>query len=290
MVMPERRLENCQIMMSMSESPDLGPLAMGEQHYKEAVKEIARHLLADGATLAYGGDLRERGLTWLLFDMALTYNQAAAPESAKAKIVNYLACTAWEKEGAREEVELEIRRQYRGAAIPKCLPRPKDVQDPITGQPYVASEDNAAALTDMRQRIIAESHAHICLGGKVEGYSGRYPGILEEIALSLSKGRPVYLLGGFGGATADAAAVVFGSSPVDPNMRKLKEIYAPGYGAVIKAIEGLKTKAPNNGLNLEKNRELATAVDIQVLIPLLLRGLRETMHQQPAHGTVTARP
>lgn len=280
MVMPERQLENCQIMMSMSESPDLGPLAMGEQHYKEAVKEIARHLLADGGTLAYGGDLRERGLTWLLFDMALTYNQAAAPESTKAKIVNYLACTAWEKEGAREEVELKIRRQYRGAAIPNCLPRPKDVHDPITGQPYGPGKDAAAALTDMRLRIIANSHALICLGGKVEGYSGRYPGILEEIAPSLSKGRPVYLLGGFGGATADAAGVLVGSSPVDPKMRKLEETYAPGYKAAIEAIEGLKTKALSNGLNPEENRELATAVDIQIIIPLLLRGLREIVRER----------
>lgn len=280
MVMPERQLENCQIMMSMSESPDLGALAMGEQHQKEAVKEIARHLLADGATLAYGGDLRERGLTWLLFDMALTYNQAASPEGGKAKIVNYLASSAWEKEGAREEVELKIRRQYRGAAIPRCLPRPKDVQDPITGQPYGPGEHAAAALTDMRRRIIADTHALICLGGKVEGYSGRYPGVLEEIALSLSARRPVYLLGGFGGATADAAAVVFGSSPVDPKTRRLEETYAPGYGAVIEAIKDPKTEAPDNGLNLEENRELATAVDIQIIIPLLLRGLRETMQQR----------
>ena len=81
--MPERQLEGCQIMMSMSDSADLGALAMGEQHFQEATKEIARHLLADGATLAYGGDLRKGGLTWLLFDMALTYNQAASPEGGQ---------------------------------------------------------------------------------------------------------------------------------------------------------------------------------------------------------------
>lgn len=275
MVMPERQLENCQIMMSMSESPDLGALAMGEQHYKEAVKEIARHLLADGAALAYGGDLRKGGLTWLLFDMALTYNQAASPESAKAKIINYLASSAWEKEGAGEEVELKIRRQYRGAAVPRCLPRPEDVQDPITGRPYGPGEDDAAALTDMRQRIIADAHALICLGGKVEGYSGRYPGILEEIALSLRMGRPVYLLGGFGGATGDAARAVVGVSPVDPDARSLKEGYRPDYPEVIGAIRKFQGNLPANGLSLEENRALAMAVDIQIIIPLLIRGLRE---------------
>ena len=46
------------------------------------------------------------------------------------------------------------------------------------------------------------------------------------------------------------------------------------------AIEVLKAKAPANGLSLEENRELAMAVDIQIIIPLLLRGLRETVHQR----------
>ena len=50
--------------------------------------------------------------------------------------------------------------------------------------------------------------------------------------------------------------------------------------AVIEAIKDPKTEAPDNGLNLEENRELATAVDIQIIIPLLLRGLRETMQQR----------
>ena len=243
--MPERQLEGCQIMMSMSDSPDLGALAMGEQHFQEATKEIARHLLADGATLAYGGDLRKGGLTWLLFDMALTYNQAASPEGGRAKIINYLASTAWEEEGLREEVELKIRRQYRGAAVPICLPMPKKVEDKICGGIYEASDLKQVALTDMRQRIIANSHALICLGGKVAGYSGRYPGILEEIALSLMADRPVYLLGGFGGATADAARALFGVSPVDPKSRSRKEDYHPEYGRAVTAIRKFEGNLPD---------------------------------------------
>lgn len=275
MVMPERRLENCQIMMSMSDSPDLGALALGKQHVQEAVKEVARHLLANGATLAYGGDLRKGGFTRLLFDMALTYNQTASSDGGRAKIINYLASSAWEKEGAKAEVELKIRRQYRGAAKPKCLPRPNDVRDPITQELYRPSESDAAALTDMRQRIVAESHALICLGGKVTGYAGRFPGVLEEIALSLMAGRPVYLLGGFGGATADATRAILGTSPIAPDARRLDEDYRPDYREIIDIIHKFEGNLPANGLSPEENSELAGAVDIQVLIPLLLRGLRQ---------------
>ncbi len=274
MALPERQLERLQIMMSMSESPDLGALAMGRQHFQEAMKEIARHLLAEGATLAYGGDLRKGGLTWLLFDMALTYN-AASPDGGNAKVLNYLASTVWEKEGAKQEVELSIRREYRGAAKPICLPSAREVEDKIGGRLYDPTKQrNAASLTHMRQRIIANSQALICLGGKVTGYTGRYPGVLEEIALCLIDKRPIYLLGGFGGATADAARVTVGTSPIDPGARRLDEDYRPDYWEVMKVIGEHEGKLPPNGLSAEENKALATAVDIQILIPLLLRGLR----------------
>ena len=281
MVMPERHLERLQIMMSMSESPDLGALAMGAQHVQEATKEIARHLLAEGATLAYGGDLRKGGFTRLLFDMALTYNQAASSQSGRARIVNYLASTVWTKEGAKEQVELGIRRAYRGAARPICLPPPKEVKDKIRGALYGSDDPpEAAGLTDMRGRIIDDAQAMIFLGGQLAGYKGRYPGVLEEIALSLMADRPIYLLGGFGGATADAARAIFGTSPIAPSARRLNEDYRPDYREVMKVIGAREGELPANGLSPEENKALAAAVDIQTLIPLLLRGLRAVANER----------
>lgn len=40
----------------------------------------------------------------------------------------------------------------------------------------------------------------ICLGGKLEGYEGKEPGIVEEARFALEFNKPLYLLGGFGGA------------------------------------------------------------------------------------------
>ena len=48
--------------------------------------EIARHLLAVGARLAYGGDLRNNGFTLLLFELALRYGRD--PKVAEAKPVS----------------------------------------------------------------------------------------------------------------------------------------------------------------------------------------------------------
>ena len=58
------------IALSISNSPDLAVLGLGKEHLDDAMTEIARHLIACGATLAYGGDLREGGFTELLFEIA----------------------------------------------------------------------------------------------------------------------------------------------------------------------------------------------------------------------------
>jgi hypothetical protein len=274
MVMSARSLEGLQVMMSMSNSPDLGALRMGERHFDEAFKEIIRHLLAEGATLAYGGDLRTQGFTRMLFDLARTYN-AAEPQGGTTKIKNYLACTVWEKDGEREQVRLKIRRDYAGAADLICLPPPDRVRDEIGRATYdFKDEPEAAALTDMRQKIIGDSHAVVFLGGRLTGYRGKYPGVLEEVALSLVQGHSLYLLGGFGGCTADAAGALIGTSPIVPEKRRLDQEYRPDYHQAIEALRQFEGRMPDNGLSRSDNRMLATTPEISVIIPLLLRGLR----------------
>ena len=58
-------------------------------------------------------------------------------------------------------------------------------------------------LTMLRQWIttVLDPGCRICLGGKLEGYEGKEPGIVEEARLALQFNKPLYLLGGFGGAT-----------------------------------------------------------------------------------------
>jgi hypothetical protein len=48
-------------------------------------------------------------------------------------------------------------------------------------------------------RRLAETDLRIVWGGKIAGAKGWMPGILEEVAFSLLHGKPVLVLGGFGG-------------------------------------------------------------------------------------------
>jgi hypothetical protein len=45
------------------------------------------------------------------------------------------------------------------------------------------------------------SHSRICAGGRTEGSSGRYLGIVEEAWLALKSEKPLFLLGVLGGAS-----------------------------------------------------------------------------------------
>ena len=64
-------------------------------------------------------------------------------------------------------------------------------------------DERAAELTALRYCITAllNPGCRVCLGGKTRGYQGSEPGVLEEARLALECGKPLYLLGGFGGAT-----------------------------------------------------------------------------------------
>ena len=56
-------LEGLQIGLSISNSPNLAQFSMGLPHLQDAMLELARYLLAQGARLAYGGDLHLDGFT-----------------------------------------------------------------------------------------------------------------------------------------------------------------------------------------------------------------------------------
>src|SRR5258707_6241702 len=75
--------------ISISESSDMGVLGLGKEHLDDAMTEIARHLIACGATLAYGGDLREGGFTEVLFEIGNRYRPHKEPH--RVLVCNYLA-------------------------------------------------------------------------------------------------------------------------------------------------------------------------------------------------------
>jgi hypothetical protein len=212
----------------------------------------------------YGGDLRPRGFTELLFELVARHRRDADLGDARAGVSNFLPWpvhVSWAPEQLKE-----LSDAVKGVAELIYLslegePIPDDERQQLS--PHPANEDEwAQGLTAMRGVVTKRSDARIVLGGKVEGFMGRMPGIAEEALTSLRASQPLFVLGGFGGCAGDIAADLgLSSSSAKRNW--------PGRGK----FTGFTAEALNNGLDGEENAILANTVHVDQAVTLILRGL-----------------
>ncbi len=252
--------------VSVSESPDLRVLGLSDGHLRDAMAEIALHLLASGRSIAYDGDLRDNGFNELLHELICRYKDHPR-HSGTIVVTDYLAWpvhirmspNALATFAAEHEAAVRLVFLARdGARLAKeqCLKLPAREPD---------ADEWADGLTAMRTFMRSETRARIVLGGRVDGYKGVMPGIAEEAHLSLQARHPLYLIGGFGGCARDIAETIglcdrWAGSRGEWAGRKHFSIYAP---------DDL-----HNGLTGEENLELARTPHIEKAVALVLRGLR----------------
>ena len=291
--------------ISISDSPDMKMLGLGNGHLRDAMTEVATYLLASGDDLAYGGDLRENGFTWTLFELASRYTRQPSAfishsredeeridDSRRAARNDIFISHSHNDQELVDEFVEQLRRVVNYFAWPVHIRMTNDKLDslaqevddvadlmfldmegsPITMErrktiPTSEPDDEvwATGLTAMRQTMRGDINARILLGGQVENYKGRMPGIAEEALLSLQSGQPVFLLGGFGGCARDIAeALGLADTWAGSRERWQGRLELEGYGP----------DSLNNGLSPDENRVLAQTPYMDQWLPLLLRGLR----------------
>ncbi len=302
----QRSFLSSQIMgISISESPDLAQLGLGYVHLQDAMVEFARYLLASGASLAYGGDLRQGGFTEVLFELVQTHNQSGLPPYER--IINFLAWPIHLKLNLEQKAALKKIARFRPTAPPADL----DV-DPTT---FVApdSVENqyiwARCLTAMREEMSRSTDARLLLGGRLTGYKGKYPGLVEEAFIAMRNEKPLFLIGGFGGCPKVIIDALRGGHP-EPLHTDVQIKANPGYGELItyynshierlpdhsqeaidydqlveffnkKGVEGV-----HNGLSVEENEQLFSTPHIPMMISLVLKGLA-TLAKKRKHESTT---
>ena len=255
--------------ISVSESPDLQSLGLSHGHLRDAMAEIALHVLASGWSLAYGGDLRQHGFTQLLAELVRRYRDH--PRHAGTIVVtDYLAwpvhirMTSNELAAFFAEHEPATRLVFL-ALDGARLARERRLKLPVH-EPH--EDEWTRGLTAMRTVMRGDIQARIVLGGRVEGYKGAMPGIAEETCLSLEARQPVFVLGGFGGCARDIAETVgfaerWAGSRDEWTGRQCFRKYSPG--------------DLRNGLSREENAILGQTPHIQEAITLVSRGLRRIL-------------
>ena len=198
----EQFLKDRRIGVSVSGSANLAALGLDKEHVEDDLVEVTRYLVAAGATVVYGGDLRQGGFTGLLLEVVARH-QARGDDSVRFE--NYLA---WPVHAAMPfEILADTARSFQpvGRLVLLAEDGRELTLDERRGfdRREVGDEVWAPALTAMRIALAARCDARVVAGGATKNFRGAMPGIAEETLLSLEAGKPTFVTGALGGCALD---------------------------------------------------------------------------------------
>ena len=277
----KNKLLGRKIGISISTSPinELKSNGQNEMHLSRLSQCVANYVLSRGATLIYGGDLRENGYTEQLLQEAQILKNRLKTQDIYLQ--NYLAWPIYLKD--TQEVK-KWKARHRGLLEMKEIPIDEAVSDLTQVDDCYAF---SKSLSKMRYEMIKNCNARICAGGKKVVYKGKMPGVLEEILIASELGCPLYLLGGFGGIVHDVCELLQNNKCSDAFTEEWQVSNNEGYRELLQKYKERDEKVDylelqnklrsinlNNGLTEEENERLYNTVYVDEAIQLILKGLQ----------------
>jgi SLOG cluster2/Trypsin-like peptidase domain/Effector-associated domain 1 len=297
--------------LSISDNQDRESRGFARIHQSTFMYEIARSLYRSGASISYGGHLGNEGFTVASLQHLIDEQQSALENQT---IQSYVAWPLYCRPATQGE---QLQDDFLKFAEINELPPPEDFVGPkdefLDAKPIPNRYFWFRSLTALRHKTNSEIHARVVLGGKLSGFIGRYPGIVEEVLFAVTTKLPLYICGGFGGA-AEALAQLFQGKTV-PDLESFSQ-YADGQYATsvsyyevatdLKMRESLSTMTPyerfvrysidypllceffravgvaglNNGLSPPENAILFETPSLDEIRTLVLTGLMRLLPAQ----------
>jgi SLOG cluster2/TIR domain len=307
------------------ESQSLLARGFGLEHLRELLVRLARPILRTGADLAYGGNWKERDDNFTydlvrLISAEREGNSLGGPDTSLriGRLRNHVAWPHYLEVTPRIEAQwiqccriIRITQELAGIDRASVAP---DTESADTERFLLHS----AIASSQQRRLVAEGmqvpisgtnrtepvpglSALIILGGKTSGFKGFMPGIFEEALFSLKNGRPLYILGGFGGAAGVLARALLGQKPKElelnwleqatPNLKTLRRLgnaqrLPAGVHGTVESLKQLRQHlkraqpalAPRlkTGLSEAQTRELLMTHDMARAVHLVLKGLEKS--------------
>lgn len=274
-LLPIDALKNVCISLSVSESLDLERLGLSETHFRLAIGELARCVLISGGKILYGGNLRENGYTLSLLNELQRYSRRDRPLNIVLPWSEHRALPLSAIEKLKKDLQLFgtiICLDINGAVIQPNLNRQ---ENPVV----ISREDAVTSLTSMRQYSAEQSSGRLLIGGKTSGFVGRIPGLIEEAIFTIKAKKPLYLAGGFGGATLEIIEALDLDKrewfPKLESNQKPDEKLQLGLAEIGK-LQNKKWAILNNGLTDEENLKLSTSHRPSEIAALVSLGLGRT--------------
>jgi hypothetical protein len=264
--------------------------------------EVARRLWNEGATLSYAGRWASGPGGWLMNflrdELRTRPPEPSADANRRGKPDPWLESFLDDVSLEREETDKAISAADRDRLGVK-----------VTFAPHLTDEERTqldrwlkSGLEHFRRRLAVTDAAvaRFVVSGARSDYFGRFPGIPEEVMLTLAQGKPVYIAGAFEGAGFDVGSMLGLAHPrrgeVPPSLQAeprenegslstIAEKLRPGPWADLpitaaELVQFLKAHAlggpkwPNNGLTFEENRRLFASHDPRKVADLVVMGLR----------------
>lgn len=256
-------------------------------------QDLGKHLLSRSATLIYGGDMRPGGFTEFILDEASILKNRLV--ETVPHVENHLAWPLY----VSDKKIIAWRAKYTQVMTTIEHEIPSDVDEGLDKDTFLPPSSPlnsyiwSRCLTEMRKQSILSSTVRICAGGKLSGYKGKMPGVLEEILLALEMQKPIYLLGAFGGVVGDVCNLIVNGIIPEPltenwqishnegyaDLQKLACSHENGcnYTKIIETIQDITVYdlASRCGLDEREYKRLMVSPFIDECNYLILKGLKK---------------
>lgn len=271
-LLPPDALKGKCLGISVSDSPDLDRLGLLDTHFRMTLGELARTVVIAGGSLYYGGHLQPEGIASFLIEELHRYGRRDRPLKV---------CLAWTVHRSMSAEQIAEQKEFLGlfGEIYFLSSDGQRLEGPVNEAPQqsFAPEERAAALTGLRTFMTDNTDARIVIGGRRTGFEGAVPGIVEEVIFSLDRSQPLYMAGGFGGATLDVIRTLRpGFAEWIPTLAGdagFDQRLADGLARLSAVVAAQKWDGYENGLNEEENCLLAASYRPSEIATLVGKGM-----------------
>jgi hypothetical protein len=294
------------IAISTSVSPDLMTLGLLAGEDLRVLRAVLTQLVYHGARVAYGGRIDTKQKTNFTKEiggqLAEAYRRADIQSGVRPMIHYLRASDARRPDEALSKAEKlfrhcrqlgwasEIRLLEDRRLVATLLATGEIVDVRMSGGTRVAVSDAAKLgalpqmaalldaaptddLTSMREVMARETDARIIMGGGLKTRRGGHSGIAQEALLTLEAGKPLFVIGGLGGASRDIGGALGLLDPPDLIVREeSRPVYAEQLAQLAGWADRYRAWTVGNGI-AEQSRRLASSESPREIGELVLQVL-----------------
>jgi hypothetical protein len=172
--------------------------------------KVAQRLWNEGATLSYAGRWASGPRGWLMKFLGDELRKRPPEPSADADRRD-------KPDPWLESFFDDIKDEHGSVNAAMPVADRDRMGMKVTFAPHLTNEERAnldewlrSVLEHFRRRLAVTdaSVARFVVAGERTEYKGRFPGVAEEVMLTLAQGKPVYIAGAFGGVAADVGSLL----------------------------------------------------------------------------------